>query len=90
MVRRQFISDSGYIGSFNLRLFSQAAMSVIGMVLAIRWFLELKKQKKCSGCKECKKMVPFGFLYGADGYAVFSDIRHSVLMKCPALNINTF
>ena len=57
LVSRQFISDSGYIGSFNLRLFSQAAMSVIGVVLAVRWFLELKKQKKCSGCKECKKTV---------------------------------
>lgn len=55
LVSRQFISDSGYIGSFNLRLFSQTAMSVIGVVLAARWFLELKKQKKCGGCKECKK-----------------------------------
>lgn len=57
LVSRQFISDSGYIGSFNLRLFSQAAMSVIGVVLAVRWFLEQKKQKKCGGCKECKKIV---------------------------------
>lgn len=57
LVSRQFISDSGYIGSFNLRLLSQAAMSVIGVVLSVRWFLELKKQKKCSGCKECKKTV---------------------------------
>lgn len=55
LVSRQFISDSGYIGSFNLRLFSQAAMSVIGMVLSVRWFLELKRKKKCGGCKECKK-----------------------------------
>lgn len=47
LISRQFISDSGYIGSFNLRLFSQAAMSVIGLILAIRWFLELKKQRKC-------------------------------------------
>ncbi len=54
---RQFISERGYIGSFNLRLFSQAAMSVIGAVLTARWFLELKKQKKCGGCKECKKTV---------------------------------
>ncbi len=57
LVSRQFISDSGYIGSFNLQLFSQAAMSVIGIVLAVRWFLELKEQKNCSGCKECKKTV---------------------------------
>ncbi len=57
LVSRQFISERGYIGSFNLRLFSQAAMSVIGAVLTARWFLELKKQKKCGGCKECKKTV---------------------------------
>lgn len=53
LVSRQFIREDGYIGSFNLRLFSQAAMSVIGAVMVIRWFLELKKQKKCGGCKGC-------------------------------------
>lgn len=57
LISRQFISDSGYIGSFNLRLFSQAAMSLIGFILAVRWFLELKDQKKCSDCKECGKMA---------------------------------
>lgn len=73
LVSRRFISDSGYIGSFNLRLCSQMAMSVIGTVLVVRWFLELKKQKKCNGCKECGKMVgksgfvpilAAGFTYG--------------------------
>ncbi len=57
LVSRRFISDSGYIGSFHLRLFSQAAMSLIGFILVVRWFLELKNQKKCSGCKECRKMA---------------------------------
>lgn len=33
LVSRQFISEEGYIGSFNLRLFSQAAMSSIGVVM---------------------------------------------------------
>lgn len=73
LISRQFISESGHIGSFNLRLFSQASMSVIGAVMAIRWFLELKKQKKCSGCKGCKKedgksgfvpMLMAGLTYG--------------------------
>lgn len=73
LISRQFISESGYIGSFNLRLFSQAAMSLIGAVMVIRWFLELKKQKKCGGCKECKKedgksgfvpMLMAGVIYG--------------------------
>ncbi|MDE6404964.1 MAG: hypothetical protein K2M20_04835 [Lachnospiraceae bacterium] len=73
LISRQFISESGYIGAFNLRLFSQAAMSVTGMVLAVRWFFDLKKQRKCSGCKECGKtvgksgfvpMLAAGFTYG--------------------------
>ena len=53
LTARQFISENGYIGSFNLRLFSQTAMSVIGAVMVIRWFLELKKQKACGSCKGC-------------------------------------
>lgn len=54
LVSSQFINENGYIGSFNLRLFSQIAMSVIGVVMVIRWFWELKKQKKCGGCKGCR------------------------------------
>ena len=54
---RQFIGRDGMIGSFNLRLFSQAAMSAIGVFLAGRWFLEWKavgkKHQTCGGCKEC-------------------------------------
>ncbi|MCC8044517.1 MAG: sulfite exporter TauE/SafE family protein [Clostridiales bacterium] len=73
IVSSSFISDSGYIGSFNLRLFSQIAMSSVGVLLTIRWFLELKKQKKCSDCKACEKpveksgtvpMLAAGFTYG--------------------------
>lgn len=74
LVNRQFISESGYIGSFNLRLFSQAVMSVIGAVMVIRWFMESDRKKKCGGCKECGKkegksgvatMVLAGLSYGA-------------------------
>ncbi|NDO39285.1 hypothetical protein [Anaerotruncus colihominis] len=43
VVSRQFISQDGYIGSFNLRLTAQFAMSGIGAVLTVRWLLELKK-----------------------------------------------
>ncbi|MCD8038534.1 MAG: sulfite exporter TauE/SafE family protein [Lachnospiraceae bacterium] len=73
LVSSRFISDSGYIGSFNLRLFSQAAMSVIGLVLTAQWFWELKRQKRCGSCKECKKtagrsgvapMLAAGITYG--------------------------
>ena len=56
---RQFIGRDGMIGSFHLRLFSQAAMSAIGILLAVRWFLEWKaegkKHQTCGGCKECGK-----------------------------------
>lgn len=56
---RQFIGRDGMIGSFNLRLFSQVAMSAIGVFLAVQWFLEwkaeVKKHQKCGGCKECGK-----------------------------------
>jgi len=62
LVSRQFISESGYIGSCNLRLVSQVAMSVIGAVMMIRWFME-SGRKKCGGCKECGKKE------GRSGYA---------------------
>ena len=80
LVSRRFISDSGYIGSFNLRLFSQAAMSLIGFILVVRWFLELKNQKKCGGCKECGKlagksgfvsMFAAGLTYGMTPWLLF-------------------
>lgn len=55
-VSRQFISQDGYIGGFNLRLAVQFAMSGIGVVLAVRWFLELRKDCHfCHGCHDCGK-----------------------------------
>lgn len=56
LVSSQFINENGYIGSFNLRLFSQMAMSMIGVIMVIRWFFELKKQKKCGRCIGCGNM----------------------------------
>ncbi len=73
LISRQFISEDGYIGSFNLRLFSQIAMSLIGVIMVIRWITELKKQRKCKGCNGCGKqdgkagvipMLIAGFTYG--------------------------
>lgn len=72
-ISRQFISEDGYIGSFNLRLVSQIVMSAIGVVMVIRWFLELKRQKSCGNCKKCRKpeaksgiipMLVAGITYG--------------------------
>lgn len=55
LISKQFINENGCIGSFNLQLFSQAAMSVIGAVMIIRWLFDMKKQKKCGSCKKCGK-----------------------------------
>ena len=56
-ISRQFISQGGYIGDFNLRLAAQFAMSGIGAVLAVRWLLELKREKHaCKGCHDCGKL----------------------------------
>lgn len=53
---KQFISQEGYIGVFNLRLAAQLVMSGIGAVLALHWLLEQKTvQKSCDGCRNCKK-----------------------------------
>lgn len=80
LVSRQFISKSGYIGSFNLRLFSQAVMSMIGVVMIVRWFMESGRKKKCGGCKECGKkegkagfaaMFTAGISYGMTPCAPF-------------------
>ncbi len=57
-VSRQFISQDGYIGTFNLRLAVQLAMSGIGAVLAIHWLLELRReQHTCHGCHDCGRPV---------------------------------
>ena len=56
-VSRQFISEDGYIGGFNLRLAAQFAMSGIGVVLAVRWLLEMRKEHhSCHGCHDCGKL----------------------------------
>ena len=56
-ISRQFISQDGYIGGFNLRLAAQLAMSGIGAVLAVRWLLELKNEHhSCHGCHDCGKL----------------------------------
>ena len=73
LISRRFIGEDGYVGSFNLRLFSQIAMSLIGVIMVIRWIIELKKQRKCKGCKGCGEqegkagvipMLIAGIIYG--------------------------
>lgn len=72
-ISRRFISEDGYIGSFHLRLFSQIAMSLIGVIMVIRWIMELNRERKCRDCKSCGKqegkagvipMLMAGFTYG--------------------------
>lgn len=50
VVGRQFIGEDGFIGSLNLRLAVQVVMSGIGLLMVIRWILENRKHKSCSGC----------------------------------------
>lgn len=56
VVSRQFISPDGYIGNFNLRLTAQMAMSLVGIVMAVKWIIEnTKLQKVCKDCHGCAK-----------------------------------
>lgn len=74
IISRQFISPNGYVGSFNLRLAAQIAMSMLGIVMIVRWIIEntksQKQHKDCHSCKHFKARAGFwpmlatGFTYG--------------------------
>lgn len=74
VISRQFISPDGYIGNFNLRLVAQIAMSMVGIVMAVKWIIEnTKSQKACKDCHGCAKpqgkagflpMLAAGLTYG--------------------------
>lgn len=74
VISRQFISPDGYIGNFNLRLVAQIAMSMVGIVMAVKWIIENTKfQKACKDCHGCAKpqgkagflpMLAAGLTYG--------------------------
>ena len=49
-----FVSETGYIGGFNLRLFAQIGMSGAGAYMLFRFFWE-RKNSRCAVCKECGK-----------------------------------
>ena len=53
IISSEFISGEGYIGDFNLRLAAQIAMSLVGIVMTVKWILEFKGKAKCEGCHEC-------------------------------------
>jgi len=63
IIGRQFIDSNGYIGSFNLRFAAQIGMSIIGVVLAIKWAVKnIHPEKKCEGCtNSCKLNGKTGF-----------------------------
>lgn len=74
VISRQFISPDGYIGNFNLRLFAQTAMSMVGIVMTVKWIIEnTKLQRVCKDCHGCTKpqgkagflpMLAAGLTYG--------------------------
>lgn len=74
VISRQYISPDGYIGNFNLRLVAQIAMSMVGIVMAVKWGIEnTKSQKACKDCHSCANpkgkagfwpMLTAGLTYG--------------------------
>ncbi len=73
VISTKFISDEGYIGSFNLRFAAQICMSIIGLSMLIKWFAAGKKQNNCSSCKSCQKTEGSGFfpmLFAGIGYGI--------------------
>lgn len=74
VVSRQFIAPDGYIGSFNLRLTAQIAMSMVGVIMVVKWVKENthphKECKDCHGCRDMKgktgflPMLAAGLSYG--------------------------
>lgn len=50
----QLVSDTGFIGGFNLRLIAQVGMSGTGAYMLLKFFCERKKSR-CTSCKECGK-----------------------------------
>lgn len=95
-ISRQFISEDGYIGSFNLRQVSQMVMSAIGVVMVIRWFLELKRQKNCGNCKKCGKpeaksgiipMLVAGITYGMTPCAPLLMMGYCLSLPVPLAGV---
>jgi hypothetical protein len=74
LIGSQFISAAGYIGSLNLRLILEFAMTAMGLWLIGRWIVQYRQQDAhCSGCTgeksiPAKGLLPLfaaGFAYGA-------------------------
>lgn len=74
MFSRQFIAPNGYVGNFNLRLAAQIAMSIIGIIMVVKWIIKnTSSQKQCKDCHSCKHlkaragfwpMIATGLTYG--------------------------
>lgn len=79
-VSTQFISKDGYIGWLNLRLTAQLFMSVIGIVMLIKWFASNRKQEDCTPCNSCKKVVGNGFMP-----MLFAGISYGITPCTPLL-----
>lgn len=55
LIGKQFISEDGYIGTINMRLLGQIIISILGIILIIRWFIRQKKRAGCAECSHCGK-----------------------------------
>lgn len=95
-VGKPFISENGSIGGFPFRLAVQVMMSLFGLFMAVRWFLEIKRGRaQCGHCKECGKeenhkgkhwpMFTAGILYGITPCPpLLFVIGYSVSLPLPA------
>lgn len=58
VISRQFIAPDGYIGSFNLRLTAQIAMSMVGVIMVVKWIIEnTHSHKACGACHSCQNIA---------------------------------
>lgn len=63
LIGSQFISAAGYIGSLNLRLILELAMTAMGLWLIGRWIVHYcQPDAHCSGCAGDKSVTAKGFL----------------------------
>jgi hypothetical protein len=94
LIGSTFISDSGYVGSFNLRLILEFAMVMLGLFLIGKWIYDFKHPKApCGGCGGEKKLdkkgvlplLALGFAYGASPCApLLLIIGVSATLSLPA------
>ncbi|MBC3803304.1 hypothetical protein GH808_02445 [Acetobacterium fimetarium] len=94
LIGNQFISAAGMIGSFNLRLILELAMTAMGLWLIGRWLVHYRQpDAHCAGCTGEKSVPAKGFLpLFAAGFAYGASPCSSLVMiigVCATLPLTT-